>query len=286
VQYALVDGERIRAEPELTGNCPLCGERMVAKCGTKLLWHWAHKGRQHCDPWWENETDWHRAWKQCFAKSWREQVHVDATGERHIADVKTPAGTVLEFQNSAMPSLELAAREGFYGNMLWIVNGAPFLKQFFILGRLPPPEVAWVQDIVLAGPMHGGRAEFFWRKSEHPDHVAGDVVQMHDMSEIQDQTDGDYVGHHRYDWIRPRSVWFEAHSPVYIDFGGDLLWQLREHGERKFECIQAVRKKTLILAHGGAFSETGLIVEAAKRPKRNGDAIYKGQNDIIQARIL
>lgn len=55
---------------------------------------------------------------------WQEIVMFDEdTGEKHIADVRTPQGVVIEFQHSVMPALELKAREIFYKHMLWIVDG-------------------------------------------------------------------------------------------------------------------------------------------------------------------
>ena len=97
---------------------------MIAKCGQHKLWHWAHKSRMHCDPLWESETEWHREWKNKFSKDWHEVIHFDpATGEKHIADVKTDKGLVLEFQHSVMKPEELRSREKFYDNMVWIVDG-------------------------------------------------------------------------------------------------------------------------------------------------------------------
>ena len=44
-------------------------------------------------------------------------------GELHIADVRTPSGLVIEFQHSAIKPEERIARERFYQNMLWVVDG-------------------------------------------------------------------------------------------------------------------------------------------------------------------
>lgn len=124
MRYALVDDIKVDPQPKLHGVCPHCGEEMVSKCGRIKVWHWAHKSREVCDPWWENETEWHRAWKKNFPKEWQEISKVDEkTGERHIADVKTPDGLVVEFQHSPISSEELMARENFYENMVWIVDG-------------------------------------------------------------------------------------------------------------------------------------------------------------------
>jgi hypothetical protein len=56
-----------------------------------------------CDHWWESETQWHRNWKNEFPESWQEIVHTSENGEKHVADVKTENGIVLEFQHSFLP---------------------------------------------------------------------------------------------------------------------------------------------------------------------------------------
>lgn len=142
MQFALVNGLKTPPSPKATGKCPVCGNATGSKCGPQKMWHWAHAKRQSCDPWWENETLWHRAWKSNWAVEYREVVQTDeATGEKHIADVKNSAGVVLEFQNSQMNDEELASRESFYRNMIWVVNGAPFLKNVSFGARLPNPEL-------------------------------------------------------------------------------------------------------------------------------------------------
>ena len=124
VRYSLVDGERTEALPRLNGVCQCCGGQTIAKCGQHVVWHWAHKRREDCDPWWESETEWHRSWKDRFPLDWQEVVHCDhATGEKHIADVKTPHRLVVEIQNSPIHPEEMRSRENFYSKLVWIVNG-------------------------------------------------------------------------------------------------------------------------------------------------------------------
>jgi competence protein CoiA len=77
-----------------------------------------------CDPWWENETEWHRAWKGKFPESWQEIVHQADSGEKHIADVKTDQGWVIEFQHSYINPEERRSRNAFYPKLVWVVNGA------------------------------------------------------------------------------------------------------------------------------------------------------------------
>lgn len=128
MQFANVSGKRTVATPGLAGTCPCCDSGLISKCGTVKAWHWAHKGKRHCDPWWENETQWHRKWKACFPESWVEIVHRDMGGEKHVADVKTRSDLVIEFQHSHIDARERFARERFYGRLIWIVDGNRLIK--------------------------------------------------------------------------------------------------------------------------------------------------------------
>lgn len=124
MKYAIVDGAKAEAQPKLRGTCSYCGSEMIARCGRHKIWHWAHKSRADCDPWWESEGEWHRQWKNHFPVEWQEVIHVDElTGEKHIADIKNPFGLVIEFQSSNIKPEEKKSREDFYKEMIWVVNG-------------------------------------------------------------------------------------------------------------------------------------------------------------------
>lgn len=69
------------------------------------------------------ETEWHRAWKDQFPESWQEVIHHADNGEKHIADVKTDGGWVLEFQHSIIKPEERNARNAFYPKLVWVVDG-------------------------------------------------------------------------------------------------------------------------------------------------------------------
>ncbi len=122
MKYAQSKGERLEAKPGLQGECLGCGRPAVAKCGDIKIWHWAHRGKRECDPWWENETEWHRKWKENFPMEWQEVIHTAENGERHIADVKTEQGWVLEFQHSHLDPQERQSRDNYYKK---IVTGQP-----------------------------------------------------------------------------------------------------------------------------------------------------------------
>lgn len=102
----------------------MCAGPMVAKCGEMRVWHWAHKSRRACDPWWEREGEWHRAWKNEFPGSWQEVMHRAENGEKHIADVTTDSGWTIEFQHSFLNPEERRSRNAFYQQLIWIVDGS------------------------------------------------------------------------------------------------------------------------------------------------------------------
>ena len=67
--------------------------------------------------------------------------HVDAKGEIHRADIKTPTGIVIEVQHSTMTDSERESRETFYQNLIWILDGKSFSKNFYLGCMLPDPNV-------------------------------------------------------------------------------------------------------------------------------------------------
>lgn len=123
MRLAIVNNERSPPSPGLTGSCPACGSPVLAKCGNQRVHHWAHRGEKVCDHWWEPETEWHRNWKLNFPEAWQEVLLHDRTGEKHIADVRTSQYLAIEFQHSHLRPEECAAREDFYGDMVWVVDG-------------------------------------------------------------------------------------------------------------------------------------------------------------------
>ena len=138
MRFALIDQQVIEAAPGLKAVCPGCLQPVIAKCGTQKIHHWAHASNKNCDNWWEPETAWHRAWKNNYPDSWQEKVHHDEqTGKKHIADIRTTDNLVIEFQHSPLEPAEQDAREQFYKNMIWVVDGGRLKTNFprFLKGR-------------------------------------------------------------------------------------------------------------------------------------------------------
>ena len=123
MKFALVGGKKEEATKGATGLCQFCSSELIAKCGEIKAHHWSHKSKRNCDPWWENESEWHRAWKNEFPTEWQEVIHYDENGVKHIADVKTKNGWTLEFQHSFLNPEERRSRNTFYPKLLWVVDG-------------------------------------------------------------------------------------------------------------------------------------------------------------------
>jgi competence protein CoiA len=138
MKFALVDNIKLEATKGLKGICPSCSSELIAKCGTIKINHWAHKGTRNCDPWWENEKEWHRTWKNNFSTEWQEIILKDElTGEKHIADIRTAHGLLIEFQHSHIAPIERTKRENFYKKMIWVVDATRLKNDHprFLKGR-------------------------------------------------------------------------------------------------------------------------------------------------------
>lgn len=255
MQLALVDDQRVEAFPGGRGVCPICGAETIAKCGPRIIHHWAHHRLRDCDPWWENETVWHREWKNKFPLLCREVSHVAEDGEIHRADVKTPTGIVIEIQHSAMTDAERISREEFYENLVWIIDGTTFQDNFDIYHMLPDPNSELAQDLVWSKAkrhMNGSNAGLFFRLSEAQKDDASVTKttlrggQIHGIWEIEDEVKRSYSGYHQYDWVRPRNTWLEATCPVYIDFGNEYLVKLATYDESGLRCVRKISKRKFV----------------------------------------
>jgi len=224
---------------------------MVAKCGPRVMHHWAHAGRRNCDPWWENETPWHREWKNIFPEQCRELSHTAPDGEIHRADIKTPTGIYIEVQHSSMTDAERLSREMFYKNLVWVLDGSSFKQNFDIYHCLPDPASELARELVWAKAtrqMGGAARGLFFRVSENPGETKATLRggRIRGIREIEDEVNASYCGHHQYDWVRPRSTWLDATCPVYIDFGDERLAHLQIYDESGLPCVRLVSKRKFV----------------------------------------
>lgn len=168
------------------------------------------------------ETPWHRNWKKAFPESCREVSQYDNLSfEIHRADVLTPCGTTIEFQNSPISLKELRSREAFYPKLVWVLNGKKF-KGFRVLKGLPD-----VDDPKLSN------YEFC-----HSDHLSmirkADLLSGITKPKILNFYHPEIKGipftscYYSFCWKHPHQVWFEAKSPIIVDLGGHFLYQLKQ----------------------------------------------------------
>jgi len=255
MQLALVNDKKMEAFPRGRGSCPICGAETIAKCGPRIMHHWAHYRIRNCDLWWENETPWHREWKNKFPMGCREVSHTALDGEVHRADVKTSTGIIIEFQHSTMTDAERTSREEFYQNLVWVINGAVFRDNFDIYHPLPDPNSELTRDLVWSKAkrhMTGANNGIFFRLSdaleENPSVTKATLRGgwIHGMREIEDEVHQSYNGYHQYDWVKPRKTWLDAKCPVYIDFGDEHLVKLEKYDESGLNCVRLVSKRKFI----------------------------------------
>ncbi len=112
-----MDGRIKEPEAGTKGICPGCKGKLIAKCGSIKIHHWAHQRSVDCDMWWEPITQWHIEWQNNFPWDWREViVRHEGSDKFHRADIHTPDGLTIEFQHSPLAIEELEKE------MLFIIN--------------------------------------------------------------------------------------------------------------------------------------------------------------------
>jgi competence protein CoiA len=199
MHFALINNYRIEAQPQLQGLCSCCSKPVIAKCGTRKIWHWAHKSKTDCDNWWEPETEWHRTWKNNYPSDWQEISLIDErTGEKHIADVRTIHNLVIEFQHSHIAPQERTSREQFYKNMVWVVDGTRLKRDY---------------PRFLKGKKNSFENTIFYN-TDNPKIFEVDLI----------------------DWCFP-SEWLESSVPVIFDFRGDGLMDDSESLRNTLYCL-------------------------------------------------
>jgi len=242
MQYALVNN--IKSEPVKGANgvCPGCRKEVIAKCGKIKIHHWAHKTLTDCDNWWEPETEWHREWKNKFPAEYREIPFFDEkNNEYHRADIHTPNGVTIEFQNSPISIEELQSRDAFYSKLIWVVNAAKFKKGFTFTRQIPWPDDPRLKDFEIAGLI-------YFKKEDILNSKEGDLLLVYGSNspELKDVPLSEV--HFAFEWKNPHKAWFNSSAPMFFDFGGAYLYRLkkREQIRDSFWYVKMLRKLDFI----------------------------------------
>lgn len=169
------------------------------------------------------ETEWHSEWKKAFPVDYREKTFLNrAEGYYHRADVHTPCGTTIEFQNSPISLTELQSRETFYPNLVWVINGKKF-KGFKILKHLPE-----VDDPRLADFEFSHTANLTMVRKNELILPKPRVLTFH-HPELRDIPLTSHL--YSFTWRHPHKVWYEAKCPLIFDLGGYFLYQLKQRAQ-------------------------------------------------------
>jgi hypothetical protein len=218
--FATVNGEKVEASPKITGTCQLCERPMFSKCGEINVWHWAHHKDESCDSWYEPETEWHKNWKLVFGKDNCEIV-ISKEGVRHIADIVTKERVVIELQNSPIQMPNIRQRETFYGErMIWVINGKPFKENFSITkSRLDEDEKYY--------------------RFHNP------------FSSEYGKVDNSPKNEFKFSWSWCRKSWSDVQRPIFIDFGDEHLFWVKEGMGTSYGKGKKITKGVFIEKYGG-----------------------------------
>ena len=126
------DGNRVHIQDVQQGEsyyCPLCGQQLILKLGTKKIHHFAHKSLKDCDTWAEGMSNWHLEWQERLTKSFHSkdlaEVVLEVDGKKHRADFMVNS-LVIEFQHSPMSQTEYDERCEFYTTnnkkLIWVFD--------------------------------------------------------------------------------------------------------------------------------------------------------------------
>jgi hypothetical protein len=235
--FAIINNEKILASPKMTGICPSCNNKVISKCGEKNIWHWAHENLRNCDSWSEGETEWHMNWKLAFGKEHCEIPIIKET--KHIADIKTVKHVIIELQNSPIPSTVIRIRETFYGEkMIWIVNGFNFKLNF----RLYPSDTYIVKKRSWLGTYNK-------------------LVKFQD----ENYDEKNKENNRNFTWDNPRRSWDCVTRNVFIDFGDETLFWIKEGMGSKCGSGRIVSKESFLKHYGGNLELLSTLIKSENK---------------------
>ncbi|MCZ4243548.1 competence protein [Pedobacter punctiformis] len=188
------------------------------------------------------ETPWHRNWKLAFPENCREiGFYDDKLGEIHRADVHTPSGFTIEFQNSPITLAELSSREAFYPKLIWVLNGKKF-KGFRILKNLPDVDDPALENYEFCHTDHLSMI----RKTEILNGLTKPKVLNFYHPELKKVAITSH--YYSYCWKQPHAVWFMAKAPIIVDLGGHFLYELkkRKQASGDYTYLKLITRKSFI----------------------------------------
>ena len=215
MQFALINDIKTKPAPNLKGVCPICEMNVHSKCGDINIWHWSHDNLKDCDAWSEGETQWHLDWKAHFGKEYQE-VTIEKDGVVHRADVQNKNGIIIELQHSPLSNTKILEREKFYGEkLIWVIDGTNFRERFEIWG-----------DEWRKAPHVTNLFDFDLNQLKGYEGVFHGSIKPNDKFTLKKPSKG---LSYNYIWKHSKRSWREAKNPIFIDFGGDYLFWIKDY---------------------------------------------------------
>ena len=86
---------KVKPEPYINdATCPICDSKVIPKCGSINVWHFAHESLKDCDTFSEGETEWHIDWKnEFFGRAGRKRnmgIRPTVRGVAHVVAERIP----------------------------------------------------------------------------------------------------------------------------------------------------------------------------------------------------
>jgi hypothetical protein len=238
--YAIRDNEKVEAQPKTKAICQLCEREVFSKCGEVNIWHWAHRKNESCDGWYEPETLWHKNWKLIFGKE-NSEIVIKKEGIRHIADVYTNNDVVIELQNSPIQRQIIRKRENFYGErMLWLINGSHFVSNFTTHISIPKDYIR----------------------------ISGELINIY-TGKARALLDDNKSKEYSFRWSYPRRSWEDVQRPIFIDFGEDKLFWIKNGMGTSYGDGVFIHKRSFIQKYGGDLNQIDLVFQENKNSSSN-----------------
>lgn len=241
--FATVNGEKVEGKPNTKGICQLCERAVYSKCGEVNIWHWAHYKDESCDSWHEPETEWHKNWKLIFGKE-NCEIIILKDGIKHIADIQTKENLIIELQNSHIQKPIIHKRETFYGErMIWVINGKHFKNNFNIY-----PYSSRLND-----------DEEYYRKYNPLSSQYGIVDK--NTEEIKSRLKQEF----NFSWSRRRKSWSDVQRHVFIDFGDENLFWVKDGMGTSSGKGRQISKRSFIKKYGGDTELLKTVIDNSKK---------------------
>lgn len=199
MRFAEKNNERILPNP-MTKDviCPLCKQEVIAKCGSIKVWHWAHKNIEDCDTWADAETEWHINWKDKFPHENQETILEKCVSE-YCNNNRNTTG-----KDGHAPCNHINCPDCIFEK-----HRADVLIKGLVIEFQNSPISS--EDIIKREKFYD-RMIWVLNKNTFGKHF--NIMEYQTLYKF------------RWKWF-PKS-WLSSTKPIYIDYGGDMIFRIKQ----------------------------------------------------------